>query len=296
VLHVTNGDSTAITLAETDLGGRVLPWRDALHAGPVPALAPTELRGVRAEFMAARGWTSRDAAEDDLRARDETLAAALGSEPVVLWFEHDLYDQLQLIQVLSRVPDGAAVEAILADRFLGALDAAQLAELWPQRRPLTAAALDTARAAWHAFTAPDPAAIAELEVDGALPHLPAALTRLREEYPASTDGLARSERQALAAIAAGADEPVAAFLAAQRAEEAPFSGDRQFFDLLDDLAAGPEPLIARDPLRLTAAGRAVLAGEADAVALRGVDRWVGGTCLDGTWRWDSSQHQLTKQQ
>jgi hypothetical protein len=33
------------------------------------------------------------------------------------------------------------------------------------------------------------------------------------------------------------------------------------------------------PLRLTDAGDAVLAGEADRIALNGIDRWWGGTHL-----------------
>jgi hypothetical protein len=97
----------------------------------------------------------------------------------------------------------------------------------------------------------------------------------------------------LAAIAAGAKTPGAAFLAAQRAEEAPYSGDRQFFDMLDELAREPQPLIEAEPLRLTAAGRAVLAAEADRVVLRGVDRWLGGVHVDGSWRWDAEQLRLT---
>ena len=36
-------------------------------------------------------------------ARDGTLAAVQGTEEVVLWFERDLYDQLQLIQILDRL-------------------------------------------------------------------------------------------------------------------------------------------------------------------------------------------------
>jgi Domain of unknown function (DUF1835) len=292
MLHVTNGDSVAGTLAETGLEGRILPWRDVLHAGPVPVLAPAELRGLRAEFLAARGWAERAAAEADMRERDETLAAALGAEPVVLWFEHDLYDQLQLIQILARVPAGADLQAILVDRFLGELAAEELAALWPARRPVSPAALAAARAAWDAFTAPDPALLAGF-TDGALPHLDAAFARLREEYPATTDGLARSERQLLSAIGAGAETPVSVFLAAQRAEAAPYCGDAQVFDMLDELAAAPEPLLEREPLRLTEAGCAVLAGAADRVALRGVDRWLGGVHVDGTWRWDVEQLRLT---
>ena len=36
-LHVTNGDLVAGRIAESGLSGDVLPWRDALHEGPVPA-------------------------------------------------------------------------------------------------------------------------------------------------------------------------------------------------------------------------------------------------------------------
>ena len=41
LLHVTNGESAGNTLRQTALGGAVLPWRDALHEGPVPALVAT---------------------------------------------------------------------------------------------------------------------------------------------------------------------------------------------------------------------------------------------------------------
>jgi hypothetical protein len=58
------------------------------------------------------------------------------------------------------------------------------------------------------------------------------------------------------------------------------------------------PLLELDPpgevtagtgLRPTPAGRRVLRGEADHVALNGIDRWVGGVHLRGhaaRWRWD----------
>jgi hypothetical protein len=65
------------------------------------------------------------------------------------------------------------------------------------------------------------------------------------------------------------------------------------------LARAPAPLLATEPaaaridrharLRLTAAGRRVLAGSDDHIALNGVDRWIGGVHLSGRtvpWRWD----------
>jgi hypothetical protein len=43
-LHVTNGDSAAEGLRATGLARRILPWRDALHEGPVPDVPDPELR------------------------------------------------------------------------------------------------------------------------------------------------------------------------------------------------------------------------------------------------------------
>ena len=81
-------------------------------------------------------------------------------------------------------------------------------------------------------------------------------------------------------------------------EPRPFLGDGFGFRILDRLAAARVPLVEADPpggvaagtrLRVTEAGRRVLAGEADHVDLNGIDRWVGGVHLHGAaarWRWD----------
>src|SRR5256885_12251309 len=45
-----------------------------------------------------------------------------------LWFEHDLFDQLQLAQILARLPSEPAgtVELVETDDYLGPLDATAL--------------------------------------------------------------------------------------------------------------------------------------------------------------------------
>jgi DNA-binding transcriptional MerR regulator len=91
LLHVTNGESAGNTLRQTALGGAVLPWQDALHEGPVPALPRHELRRTRARFLADCGWGGRQALLSSLERRDGQLLEALRDHlQVVLWFEHDL--------------------------------------------------------------------------------------------------------------------------------------------------------------------------------------------------------------
>src|SRR5581483_7769511 len=146
--------------------------------------------------LAAAGWGRVGAIRADLEERDAQLAAALDEgRPVVLWFEHDLYDQLQLLQVLALAADRepAQLELIQADRFLGELQPAELEAVWPDRRPVDAALLALAVAAWDAVRAPDPTAIeALLERDSAaLPFLAPALRRLLDQLPEATTGLSR---------------------------------------------------------------------------------------------------------
>ena len=60
MLHLTNGDHAADVIRALGLPGEVVPWRDVLHEGPVPAgLAMPELSAVRARFVAASTFGGR---------------------------------------------------------------------------------------------------------------------------------------------------------------------------------------------------------------------------------------------
>src|SRR6476469_7115766 len=108
-LHVTNGDSAAAELARTSLGGSVLAWRDVLNEGPVPRGSRAAFVAARAAFLASAGQGPAEALAASFRARDDELVGALrAGRAVALWFEHDLYDQLQLLDVLALVRETGA--------------------------------------------------------------------------------------------------------------------------------------------------------------------------------------------
>jgi DNA-binding transcriptional MerR regulator len=322
LLHVTNGESAGNTLRQTGLCGAVLPWQDTLHEGPVPAVGRAELLRVRSRFLSECGWGSPSAILASFERRDRTLLEALDDKAtVVLWFEHDLHDQLQLLDALTLAHEaGALPELIVVNSFpgkpdfrgLGELSAEELESLWPQRRTAGSDTPAVAARAWDAFRAEEPTALAELAATEPpeLPLLASAITRLLGELPAATDGLSGTERRALQAIAGGARTPIAAFVAAQQLEEAPFLGDAWFYRALAAIGRGTARLIetedgeplpeapplsdaltfTRLPLRLTTAGERVLRSEADRVELLGIDRWVGGIHLttENLWRWDGT--------
>jgi hypothetical protein len=319
MLHITNGDSVVETLRRTALGGDIVAWRDVLHEGPVPRrLSLTELSRVRAGFIAAQGWALEAEAQRQFAGRDQTLMAANAQDEVVLWFEHDLYDQLQLLQVLDwfagQFLGTARLSLICAAEYLGPLDVPDLTARFPDRRDISKEQLLLARAAWEAFRSPDPRELLPFlgERSAALPFLAAAIRRHLQQFPDLRRGLSRSEAQALTAIAAGHFRVRDAYVEShQRMEDAVFLGDTVFVSYLQAMTRERSPLVAmpgsagiaatsadfwNSELGLTNAGRAVLEGQEDRIVVNGIDRWLGGVHLQAgdVWRWNDAKATLVR--
>jgi hypothetical protein len=301
MVAVTCGDLAARQLREAGLADEVIVWRDILHEGPVPGdCGLDELSDIRAGYLAGLGWTTEAEARSDFRSRNERLVTVAAATPITLWFDDNLVNQLQLIQVLATLSTVDTKEVWLAGpHTFGGVPPEKLRQLDADRRTLTQAHLDLGVAAWTAFRAPAPAALADLAATDTtpLPALAAALTRHLRQYPGTRDGLGETERRGLAAIAGGRTDFVDVFMAQAEGDDPPFMGDTTFRHYLARLAAGPQPLLGIDGAgryRVTGTGVQVLAGEANQVELNGIDRWFGGVHLTGraTWRWDGERGRL----
>lgn len=290
MLNVTNGDCAVDALVAGGVRGDLLPWRDVLHDGPVPAgLSLDELSRVRAAYIASQGWASLHDVQRQFAERDARLRAERGD--VVLWFEHDLYDQLQLVQVLDWFAEHPPASLALACQaeYLGPASPARIAAMRPV--PVHEEQLALAQRAWAAVRADSPRGLVDVALGdcAALPFLGAALLRLLEEHP-GLDGLSRTERSALRVLRDGCASREAAFAAVR--EEPAFLGDTTFYAILDRLRRGPSPLL--DGLVVTAAGRDVLDGRRDWATMGALDRWVGGVHVVGPapYRWDHTTRRL----
>lgn len=315
IVHVCNGESTADSLSLADLPGDIRVWADALDQGPVLPVSDEEHWRLRGEFWASRGFRDSDGR---LAAYDHGVDEAAGAEELILWFEHDLYDQLALIRLLARLARRglpAQLTIVSIDRHpevpdfhgLGELRPEQLAELWPRRTPLSRDAIDEAITAWIAVTAPDPRALPFLTKRiKALPFLAGALERQLEEFPDPTSGLSRTERQVLAAVARG-EAGAADLLRAAHAIDPRYTlTDGVLLWTLHTLgrcgflegapAGAPSAAgLAALHVTVTARGREALAGAIDRVRACGIDDWRGGVHLTGkgpVWRWDGPQRRL----
>jgi hypothetical protein len=312
LLHITNGDSVLSTFKQVRFPGRYLAWKDALHDGPVPQTESlADLSDIRARALADFGWESYESLRADFAQRDRTLEDFRKFEEVVLWFEHDLYDQLQLIQLLdwfSRQERGKIRLSIVQINShagikdfqgLGQLSGTQLARLFPLRRTVMPEQLAIATDAWAAFRSATPEALVEfLRLNHPeMPFLRDALVRFCQEYPWTTDGLSRTQRQILQAVQNGAATKEQIYLATRKQEIAAW-GDSSVYLRLNALTVAPEPLlrIAGDRYELTPSGQSLLKAKGDYIAIRGgIDLWFGGVHLVGRqagWGWNETQQKL----
>src|SRR5688572_3563561 len=147
-LHILNGYNTADSFRETGIPGDQLVWREILSEGPATDDIPEEeFWNLRADFLFKAYNEPRDQYLSEIRSTLQKIDKVNDYGEVVLWFEHDLLCQVNLMYLLNRLLMAdcqATVSLVCINHFpgiwdfrgLGQLNAAQLASLFPYRRKL----------------------------------------------------------------------------------------------------------------------------------------------------------------
>jgi hypothetical protein len=320
-LHVANGTCTTRLIESAGIPGTRSIWADPLYDGPVPGgLTDAELLHVRARYLAGPEGAQVDPVNDLVNWR-AAIERHESYEELILWFEHDLFDQLNLVQLLpwirERLPPEKVVSLVCIGSFpghprfkgLGELSPAELAPLLNTRQRVSPEQYALAQLAWQAFRAPTPEALdAFRRTDtAALPYLAPAVGRFLEEYPWTSDGLSRSERRFLQLADAGPIDLVAAFPRMHEGEDAYYIADGSVAELAESLSQTTPALLTftrggtsnggllQGSVAITDFGRMLLTGRGDRIAACGIDRWLGGVHLHGdrnVWRWDDRRQSV----
>ncbi len=314
ILNITNGDSSVSIMQAAGIPGSFLPWRDVLHEGPVPqGLTLTALSEVRARFITERGWGEFNEINKSFIERDELLQQFSDYDKVILWFEHDLYDQLQILQILdwfSRQESFTTpLSMICTDQYLGLCSPQEMTQLLKFEQPVTPEQLHLSQQAWAAFQHPTPEKWYQLlSTDiSALVFLEGAIVRMLEEYPNCSNGLSRTAQCALQLVSGGEHTARELFQLYQQTEERMFLGDSSFWAVLEELLVaqpallklpeGAQPTLPTKPdqvLIITQTGRTVLKGDQQWLEIHELDQWIGGVHLtsSNSWCWDLNNQSL----
>lgn len=311
-LHIRCGSDIREALALGGIPGDYLEFSDPVCQGPLPpgmVDSGDALIERRAHFIAREYGMPLGEAIRKLKAEWEGLKAARERDSLVLWFEHDLYDQTVLIRILSwlrRNPPKPGAEISLVtidrhpeveDRFIG------LGQLSPTQ---LAALAEKARACGRRHHAGSLRRLGGISVSrsrrsadagtGRLPQPPLSgrppCAAHLQELPWTRDGLSLTERLALRAAAFRPAQASDLFKAVQQIDPQPFLGDVMFNAILRRLEVAPRPALTRDNdgcLSPTRHGEALLAGMGDWIDWNSPEHWVGAVDLANDpppWRWD----------
>jgi len=306
VLHIHNGDFTAMTARRANIPGRHVAFRETFITGPVRAgLTAHEWIEERARFISENYDQNALKTRTELLEQELMLDQARHEDEVVLWFEHDLFCLINFLYILGRLAKARHLSIIWCPDPLGAMDADDLFKVFNSRGAAQPAMLRTAATAWDAYTSDDATALNRFVADTTdFAFLREGFLLHASRFPSRRNGLGEVEKRAMEGIAAGATDFLALFTRFDQAPPRFGFGDGEFHRHLQKLASCAIPMITiaevagqtppKALFALTPAGQNVLDGKADFIELNNAGFWLGGAHLtrERMWRWDEQRREI----
>ncbi len=246
--HLLNGDCLADQLKETNLNGDYIICREALIDGPIQSDNQESFWSARAAYIQE---TYHDNAENYFSRVVSEFSKIRSIPPdadVCLWFEHDLFCQVNMWFVMSLLyKDGikrniSRAFPVVRDandvwKGFGIADAAMLEQAFAQRVILTDDDLRLGNDLWKAYCAHDFNALKELAASEskAFKFLPEVCKAHIERFPEEENQLNRPERVLVELIVQSNGDFAEVFAAFSQREGIYGFGDLQVRAMYDKL-------------------------------------------------------------
>lgn len=219
-LHLLNGDATADVMKAARLDGEVAVWREMLCEGPTHVQVGTpEFWDIRNQFFQGIGI---DNYLVETTSQFEHIASFNAYQEVVLWFEYDLFCQINMVALLHYLGQHRQPETRISLVCVGTekgynhlvglaeIPAKDYATLLFNRKPLQTEHFEQATRVWQAYCGTDLAKLVPCmyEVDRQVfPYLPAAIKTHLQRFPSTANGLNEIEHKTMQLIAEGNKKP-----------------------------------------------------------------------------------------
>ena len=320
-LHIRCGSDLASTLPAAGFSGDFLEYSDPYGQGPI--IQDENFIHTRAKFLAESYGQFMDvdlnSTVKTLKTADDRLKhAAQRYERVVLWFEHDGYDQLILAKLLafyagSKRPE--KLEMVTLNHFpgsarfigMGQLPPEAIRLIWQQRQTINLQQLELGKKVWLALGESTPLSLYKIYQSKDVKHLPnmkGALLRHFQELPSTSNGLSLTEQITLEILNKESTTTDQLFRQLMRERDPlPWLGDVMYWFILQSMMQASQAVfkISKNDLdkpwherllTITDTGEEVLAGIQNWLALNPTERWLGGVeiCAKRSyWCWDERQ-------
>ena len=272
-LHILNGDAAVPEFRKSGIDGDMVVWREALADGPVsdPIKGNTFWK-KRADFI--QGGSGGEGYADKVLCELNKLRKLDAYEEVVLWFEYDLFCQVNMLACLNFIHHDRISLVCLGDELggqlqgLGQISAHDFITLYDQRTFLSHEDLSFAKSAWQAYTRETSEGLMTLVPSSAFKHIKPAMDAHLTRLPGK-NGLNQPEVRMLNLIKGGIGDERKLIGTILRDQGYFGFGDLQYYRYLDQL----RPLLIPDKLAVNNLGEKILEGKA---VFAQPDQYIGG--------------------
>ena len=260
MIHVLNGDATVPEFQKSGIPGTHVVWREVMCEGPIHGdIKSDEFWDNRSSFI-GEGFGGD---YQIMRSQLKILQDISAFEEVVLWFEYDLFCQVNLLASLAYVEHPHVSLVCLGDELngtwqgLGEIGAGDFQTLFEARTRLNVEDMSYADQAWQAYQHPSSDLIHQLEPHQTFPYLERALEAHLTRLP-DANGLNVIEHRMLQKIDQGVRDERQLIGSMLKEQEWFGFGDLQYLWYFEGL----KPLLAVDELALNEKGKSILSGQA----------------------------------
>lgn len=305
-MHITNGDILTEKLRTLKLQGDIITWREMLCEGKTETNVGSEsFWKTRFEFLNKNYKISKSWFIDKTLKEYRTLCNHKQEDHIVLWFENDLFDQINMLAVISwlkthrpyaQISLVSGDEEVKTDKLLGlgSLNDDQLRKVFNNRTLLTQDDVEYADYVWQLYCSDNPIRLENLKDFDSFQfaHLSGAIEAHLLRFPTIKNGLNAVENNILKLAIDTKPKTKLALLNAVLNNQGVYGfGDTQYERVITKL----KPLFSNfNPVRLSKKGKEILEGKTSYYScIQENDAYLGGA-LKYNFLYNSETNRILK--
>ncbi len=287
ILHITNGDSFTSILNKLPVEGTIITWREMLCEGKTVTDVGSEFFWkVRFDYLSKTYKTTKEIFLKGTLREYQNLCNQKTQDEVVLWFDHDLYSQINMIALLSWLKinkKNAQISVVSTDKkkhinTLAKLPEEELLQYYKNRMHRTRDDVEYADYIWQLYCGNNPIRLETFSKfnSSQLEHLTDAIRTHLLRFPTVKNGLNAVENKVLYTASgneyASKNELVKQLLQTEKSHGYTNLQYKKIIENLKSLFHG------FNPVRLNTTGEGIAANETSYYAfMKNDDAYLGGS-------------------
>lgn len=290
LLHITNGDSFTSRLQSLQLKGDIITWREMLCEGKtLCAVGSESFWKTRFEFLNKNYKVTKSWFVEKTLKEYRSLCNHKQQDHIVLWFEYDLFCQINMLAVLSWLKEHrrhAEISLVCSGKEdesgklygLNELSDERLLQLYESRTMLSQDDIEYADYIWQLYCSDNPIRMENqlANNDFQFEYLNEALKTHLKRFPTIKNGLNELENHVLKTAVVKKPESRNALMGQLLSDQGYYGfGDTQYERIITSL----KPLFnSFNPVKLTKKGKEVLENKSNYYSqIRDNQLYLGGS-------------------